>query len=173
MLCDKLYLERISSNSYLPHLQKLAQQRWQSKLDELTFNQIIKHTELHTFYVNMLCNLLWAEDKLPDVDDVNAAWEACFNLEKRRLVAELEKLTKNQQDVLKSLALNPLPVPTSQKFLSLVGKSYSSVRLVLKSLVEKDMIYTITQEDLRLPTIKIGHIRVLDPLLAYALRKYS
>lgn len=173
MLCDKLYLERIAATDYLPHLQKLAKKRWGRELSEQTFMQIIKQTELHTFYINMLCHQLWLEDKLPNVDDVNSAWEACFNLEKRRLVAELEKLTKNQQDVLKSLALNPIAEPTGQKFLNIVGKGYSSVRLIIKSLLEKDMIYIITKEDIHLPLFKNGQIRILDPLLAYAVRKYS
>lgn len=173
MLCDKLYLERISSDDYCLHLQKLAKKRWNAVLLEQSFSQIIKHTEAHTFYVNMLCNQLWMQDNLPNIDDVNVAWEKCFELEKRRLIAELEKLTSNQQDLLKSLALNPITEPTGQKFLKIVGKGYSSVRLIIKSLLEKDMIYIVSKEDPGLPMIKIGQIRILDPLLAYAVRKYS
>ena len=172
MLCDKLYLERINSADYNIHLNDLAVKKWGIPLTNLTFNQIIKHTESHAFYINMLCNQLWQLDKLPNIDDVNTSWEYCFDLERRRIVAELEKLTKNQQDLLKALALTPVIEPTNQQFLNAINKASSSVKLGIKSLLEKDMLYIVNQEDPGLSMLKIGQIRVLDPLLAYAVRKY-
>lgn len=173
MLCDKLYLERISSDDYQMHLEKLAIRKWGIPLSPLTFNRIIKLTESHTFYVNMLCNQLWSLNKIPDVDEIDIAWECCANLEQRRVVAELEKLTKNQQDLLKVLALTPTTEPSSQQFLNRVGKAYSSVRLGIKSLLEKDMLYIVNKVDPALPMLQIGQIRILDPLMAYVVRKYS
>lgn len=173
MLCDKLYLERISSSDYLLHLNELAIEKWNQELPTVVFNQIAKYTELHAFYINMLCNQLWLIDTLPTISDVNMMWDHCFNLEQRRMVAELEALTTNQQDLLKKLALNPTMEPTSQQFLNIVGKAYSSIRLGIKSLLEKDMIYVVNKEDQGLPMLKKQQIRVLDPLLAYLLRKYS
>ena len=107
------------------------------------------------------------------MDDVTAAWLACYETEERRLIAELEKLTPNQQDILKAMALNPIRKPTSQVFLNLMGIPLSSVRLGIKSLLEKDMIHVVKKEDRNIPGIKKGQYRVLDPLLAFALRKYS
>ncbi|MCC2625089.1 MAG: hypothetical protein K0R14_962 [Burkholderiales bacterium] len=173
MLCDKIYLERISSIDYCHHLNAMALKKWVAKLPDQTFNQIVKYTELHAFYMNMLCNQLWLLDKLPNAHDVDLAWECCFDLEQRRMVAELEKLTKNQQDLLKALALNPTMESNNQQFLTTVGKAASSVRLGIKALLEKDMIYIVNQEDSGLPMVKLKQIRVLDPLLAYLLRKYS
>lgn len=173
MLCDKLILERISSIEYHSHLQKLAQERWGQEISQHAFSQIMKHTETHTFYVNMLCHQLWQLNNLPDIEEVNQAWDQCFELEKRRLVAELEKLTKNQQDLLKALALNPIKEPSGQEFVKYVGKAYSSIRQGIKSLTEKDMVYIVNKEDTGLPMLKKGQIRVLDPLLAYAVRKFS
>ncbi|MBP9742880.1 MAG: ATP-binding protein [Burkholderiales bacterium] len=173
MLCDKLILERISSVDYHIHLQKLAQAKWGAQLSEYTFNQIMKLTEAHTFYVNMLCHQLWKLKKIPQTDEVNQAWEYCFELEKRRLVAELEKLTPNQQDLLKALALNPIKEPSGQDFIKTVGKAYSTIRQGIKSLQEKDMIYIVNNEDVGLPMIKKGQIRILDPLLGYAVRKFT
>lgn len=43
----------------------------------------------------------------------------------------------------------------------------------MKSLLEKDMVYRVKKEDINIPSLKEGQYRVLDPLLAYALRKYS
>lgn len=173
MLCDKLNLERMSSKDYWSYIQKAANIRWKQKIDKTVFDRIMMNTELHPFYVNMLCNELWLLDSPPSFDAVYTAWSCCFEKEERRLIAELEKLTNNQQDLLKALALNPVMEPTGQKFLTTVGMAYSSIRQTLKSLAEKDMIYKVQKEDVSIPGLRKGQIRVLDPLLAFALRKYK
>lgn len=173
MLCDKLNLQRISSKDYWSYVQSAALEKWKKEIPQSVFGQIMINTELHPFYVNMLCNELWTLDKLPDVDAVHTAWSNCFENERRRLVAELEKLTANQQDLLKVLSLNPVIEPTGQKFLSSVGMAYSSIRQTIKALSKQDMVYEVKEEDEAIPGLKIGQIRVLDPLLALALRKYS
>ncbi|MGD9152894.1 MAG: hypothetical protein PVG30_04455 [Gammaproteobacteria bacterium] len=173
MLCDKLDLERMSSEDYWPHIQRAAQKKWKKKITKEVFELIMAKVELHPFYVNMLCSELWLSSSPPDMNAVYDAWLHCFEKEERRLVAELEKLTNNQQNLLKALALNPIIEPTGQKFLTSVGMAYSSIRQTIKSLAEKDMIYKIKKEDIAIPNLKIGQIRVLDPLLAFALRKYG
>ena len=173
MLCDKLHLERISSKDYWSYIQTAALEKWEQELPQVVFDHIMINTELHPFYVNMLCNELWTLEMLPDVNAVYTAWSNCFENEKRRLVAELERLTVNQQDLLKVLAINPVMEPTGQKFLSLVGMAYSSIRQTIKVLSKQDMVYEVKTEDEAIPGLKIGQIRVLDPLLALALRKYN
>jgi hypothetical protein len=173
MLCDKLYLDRMSSNTYEQHIQQLALDKWGQNISTYVFTQIMKLTEMHPFYVNMLANHLWCQNLPPRDEDVAIAWEHCYVNEKRRLIAEIEQLSNNQQDILKALALTPIIEPTGQKFLAVTGKAYSSIRQALKVLTEKDMIYTVTKEDIAVPGLKCGQLRVLDPLLAYALRKYS
>ena len=54
----------------------------------------------------------------------------------------------------------------------IVGMAYSSIQQTLKSLNEKDMVYKV-QEDEAIFKLKQGEIRILDPLLAFALRKYQ
>ena len=142
-------------------------------MSDIAINRILTLVERHPFYVNLLCNELWKSDNLPSMDDVMNAWMACFETEERRLVVELERLTVNQQNILKAIALNPINEPTSQAFLSSLNVPLSSVRLGIKSLVEKDMLYVIKKEDNNLPGIKKGQYRVLDPLLSFMLRKYS
>jgi DNA-binding IclR family transcriptional regulator len=79
-------------------------------------------------------------------------------------VAELEKLSINQQNILKALAVMPTDAITGQKFLNQTQLPVSSVRLGMNSLLEKDMVYQI----------KItGQYRVLDPLLSFSLKKYD
>jgi len=173
MLCDKLNLQRMSSKDYLPHIQKAAVEKWKHEIPRQTFEHIMSCAELHPFYVNMLCNELWSLDTLPCFDNVIDAWYRCFETEERRLVSELEKLTTNQQDLLKSIAINPVIEPTGQKFLATTGMAYSSIRQTIKSLTEKDILYRVQDEDEAVSNLKRGQIRVLDPLLAFALRKYQ
>lgn len=173
MLCDKLNLQRISSKDYWAHLQKAATKKWGIKLSPLAFEKIMQYTELHPLYVNMLCNELWSAPNAPEINDILNAWDMCFEKEERRIISELEKLTTNQQQLLKALALKPAIEPTGQKFLTAAKLPYSSLRQTLIALNDKDMIYKVTEEDPAIPGLKQGQIRVLDPLLAYALRKYQ
>ena len=55
----------------------------------------------------------------------------------------------------------------------MVDNASSSIRQSIKSLNEKDMIFVVKKEDEAIPNLKIGQVRVLDPLLAFALRKYN
>lgn len=173
MLCDKIMLDRIASTDYHPHIQKAAQHRWHTALDDSVINKIFTITEMHPFYINMLCHTLWEHGKPPSISDVEAAWFTCYDTEERRLVAELEKLTSNQQDVLRALVLNSVTEPTSQTFLQQIALPLSSTRQAIKALIEKDIVYVVKKIDPHVPGIKKGHYRVLDPLLAFALRRYS
>jgi AAA+ ATPase superfamily predicted ATPase len=173
MLCDKILLDRMSSEDYIPYIQEAAQGKWKKNIADAALHRILILSELHPFYVNLLCNEGWKEKKIPLIEEVTKAWMACYETEERRLISELEKLTANQQDILKSLAQNPVNEPNSQRFLSEAGLSLSSVRAGIKSLLEKDMIYCVKKEDTHVPSLQKGQYRVLDPLLAYALRKYS
>ncbi len=173
MLCDKMLLDRMSAIDYQPYIQKAALSKWRTKLDNLTLDRILLLTELHPFYVNLLCNELWKSDNKPTIENVVNAWNNCYETEKRRLVAEIEALTTNQQKLLQALAVNPTTEPTSNQFLQLVGLSTSSVKTGLKSLIDKDMVYQIKKVDLMLSGVMENQYRVLDPLVGFALRKYN
>lgn len=172
-LCDKMIIDRISSDHYIPYLQKTAKKRWGNSIAEEIILRILTITELHPFYINMLCNELWKNEKSPTISCVSTAWQTCYEQEERWTVSEIEKLTNNQQELLKSLALQPTSEPTGQQFVALSGLSTASVRTGLNALVEKDMAYQIKKGDPLLPFLKSGEYRVLDPLIAYALRKYA
>lgn len=49
----------------------------------------------------------------------------------------------------------------------------SSINQTIKSLIDKDMAYKVKKLDEAVPQALLQQIRVLDPLLAYALRKYA
>lgn len=173
MLCDKLHLQRMASADYLPHIQKAAKSKWKKSISLEAFYTIMALSELHPFYVNMLCHELWLADKPPTPHQVQKAWHACYEKEHRRLVAEIEKLSSKQQILLQTLAIFPTKEPTGQQFILRTGCAVSSIRQSLKVLLEKDMLYVAESEDKHVPHIRLGHIHVLDPLLAYALRLYA
>jgi AAA+ ATPase superfamily predicted ATPase len=173
MLCDRLHLERMSSSDYHPHLQRLAHKKWKESLSPLVFEKIMSLTELHPYYVNLLCNEVWKNKRLPQIDDIYTSWQTCYELQEDRLISDLEKLTAKQQDVLKALALQPAIAPTGQQFVALTRMPISSVSQTLKSLLDKDMIYKVKKIDPLVPSLAVGQIRVLDPLLAYALKKFA
>lgn len=112
------------------------------------------------------------KDRAPRLNEVALAWKNCYEAEERRLISELEKLTPNQQDILKALTIMPTQEITSQKFLLQAGIPASSLQLGAKTLLEKDIIYQVKTVDPLLPHIRLNQYRVLDPLLGFALKKY-
>lgn len=174
MLCDRLSLDRMSSQSYSPHLHMLAKKRWGKSISTDILDKIYILTELHPYYVNLLCHELWRASQLPThIDTVLDAWEMCYKTHEDRLIAELEKLTPKQQDILKALAIQPVITPTGLNFSSRAKASSSTINQTIHSLAHKDMVFRVKQLDDALPQIKLNQWRVLDPLLAYALKKYA
>lgn len=173
MLCDMLYLERILSKDYWPHLQKLFKKQWGSAMPPILFDAIVSLTELHPYYVNLLCHEVWKSKKLPTRDAIFTAWQTCYEAHEDRLITELDKLTAKQQDILKALAVYPALEPTGQSFIRASRMPASSVAQTMKVLLDKDMVYKVNRLDERLPQCHMGQLRVLDPLLAHALRKYA
>lgn len=173
MLCDKLKLDRISSNDYISFLQEKSQARWGENIDQKTLQQIFTLTELHSFYLNMLCHQLWLNNEKPIVESVKNTWDLCLDIESRRLNAEIEAVSVNQQKILKHLAKNPTKEPTGREALAAVKLSSSSMLQGIKALSDKDIIYKVKQIDEKLTFINKEQYRVLDPLLAYSLRSHD
>jgi len=161
MMCEKMFLERISIKDYVPYIQEAAKIKWSKELGASEVERIIELSEAHPFYVNYLCSKLWQKGKLPtNKKDVDAGWKECLISEERRLIEELDKLTLNQRFLLKEIARTPnLKEPTASKFLSQIKMSSGTVIPALKSLKKKDMVY-VDQN---------GITRVLDPLVKYLL----
>jgi AAA+ ATPase superfamily predicted ATPase len=170
MLCDKLYLERIHSKDYRPHLNKFAKERWKKELPENVFKRIMALAELHPFYVNLLCNKLW-KGCFPNEQAVEEAWQLCIDEETRRVRAELEKLSRNQQSVLKALAKISTKELTGKDFVLRSGVAPSSLFQTVKVLFEKGMIFKVEITDDCAPLMKKDFVRVLDPLIASYLRQ--
>ena len=171
LLCDTIKLNRIYSADYKIHINALAVEKWGEPLEDMTFNAIMKCSEAHAFYVNMLCNRLWKKKTLPKANLVYETWDNCLDGESNRIVAEISALTKVQQDVLKSLALETVNEPFGHKFSSIVGRPVTSIRQSIQALLEKDFIFIVEQEDIEVVAHKHGFYTLVDPLIKHMLCK--
>ncbi len=167
MMCSNIVLNRIAVREYRHHLNQLAIHRWNTELEDSCLMQIMRYTEAHAYYVNLLCDTLWEFELLPNTEDVDKAWQICVKHEKGRIVDELNNLTHAQKDILKSIALYPTDKPTSIKFTKLINRPLSTISQSVKSLLEKDMIYKIEEVDPELEWKSEGYYWVLDPMVRY------
>lgn len=62
MMCEKIFLERISAEDYVSYIQDVAKIRWKKELHTAEIARIITLSETHPFYVNYLCSKLWQQD---------------------------------------------------------------------------------------------------------------
>lgn len=161
MMCEKIFLGRMTAKDYIPYIQEAAKIHWSCELNLAEIERIIDLTEAHPFYVNFLCSKLWQKDSPPiNNHDIDAGWQECLISEERRLAEGLDKLTITQRSVLKEVARTPnLKSPTAASFLTKIKMSSGTVSPILKALEKKDMIY-LDQN---------GTTRVLDPLMKYLL----
>jgi AAA+ ATPase superfamily predicted ATPase len=173
LLCDKMNLDRMTSQHYEPYVQEAVISKWGRKLEPEAFKKMMLLTELHPFYVNMLGNELLQSEIFPGDTEVLASWVRCVSNEKRRVVSQLDALTLNQLKVLKTLSFNPIMEPYAHDFLVSVGLSVSSVKASLKALLEKDLVFQVTFEDELVSSFKRHQYRVLDPLLSFSLRYWE
>jgi hypothetical protein len=166
-MCTNLVLERIKVKEYKEHLNNLAVRRWGDKLDPNCIALIMRYTEAHAYYVNLLCSALWELDHIPSIDEVNSIWLSCVSHEKSRIVDELNNLTHSQKDILKGIALYPTDKPTGIEFTKMLKRPVSTINQSIKSLVEKDMICKLENEDPELAYMQRGVYWILDPMIRF------
>lgn len=159
-LCDRVVIERISEEHYLPFIQQKAHDRWKKYLDPTIINTILELTEKHPYYVNTLCHRLWLLDKPPSKKEeklIHSVWHQYALEEKSTVMNELELLSTNQAKLLMAMAKYSIGTsPMSKEFLSLTGFSSSSTAQSAKILLQKDYLY---RQD--------NKLFILDPLIKY------
>lgn len=121
---------------------KLESAKW--KVDEDAIDELLDWTDVHTYYVQLLCNRIYhsGHKKL-----ISLAWK----VEAMRILEEIEHtyfnirnlLTKAQWDVLTAIAKEEKVFsPTSGEFLKIYNlKSSSAVLRALDALIEKELVY--------------------------------
>jgi len=163
-LCDRLVLDRISEDDYIPFIQKKAKLKWKKQLPNAAVEHILYLTERHSYYVNLLCHRVWIQEKLPTkaADDIiaiiNAIWDYYAMEEKTNVLNEIALLGGNQAKLLIALAKYAhYAPPTSKAFIAVTNFSLSSVALAVKGLEQKDYLFIDEARKYQL----------VDPLIKY------
>jgi AAA+ ATPase superfamily predicted ATPase len=157
-LCDRINIERITQEDYIPYLQEAAKEKWHAHLNDQILDAIFAITECHAYYMNVLCSEIWQLTTAPTIEDITDAWENYIYLERERIVKDIVELSPNQRSIMNALARFPTNEPTGKEFLTRTRLSSASANLALKTLVEKDYIYYN----------KRGEVHIVDP----AIKKY-
>ena len=140
-ICRKLYLERISAEHYEKHLNKSAKLAWGAPLEEKVFKQIMWLSERHPYYVNYLCDVIWASSKkMPSLADVTNSWAQVVEEEYSDANAEITHLSMGQRKVLKYVANNTGENLMAASSTSAMGMALSSTSSAITGLIEKDII---------------------------------
>jgi len=157
-LCDRIILNRISRDDYIPFIQEKAKKRWRNKLFSDVVESILNFTERHSYYVNVLCHRLWLLKKIPKESDVSIIWHQYAMEEKTNVLNEIELLGGNQTKMLIALAKYGEDVsPMSKEFISITKFSLSSASLAVKELEKKDYLFVDDGQQYQL----------IDPLIKY------
>lgn len=155
-LCDTITLSRITKNHYEPYIKKAAIEQWKQPLSEPALETIFSLTELHPYYVNKLCSLVWQQQALPDTTCIDDAWRRYVAENRSGIERELSLLSLNQRKLLINLAEEEgVKEPFGRQSSDTWGMSVTSVHRAMESLLEKD--YVFVDEN--------GRYRVLDPLI--------
>lgn len=155
MLCDKIILQRIDSKAFTKHIQNAAEKKWSKKLPDDLIELILTLTELHPYYINMLCDKLWEITELPMADQIKTYWDTALFENKGKIIADLGLLNTNRIKVLTIIALlGKVSEPNSKIFLEKVKLSLSSTQHAIKFLKEHDYLCEIN-----------GDLRMTDPLM--------
>lgn len=157
-LCDRIILDRISKDDYIPFIQDKAKKQWGNMLSKEVIEQILDTTVNHPYYVNVLCHKLWLLSNLPSTRDVEDAWRQCALEEKTNILDEIDLLSTNQAKMLIAIAkYGESILPMSKEFLALTNFSLSSASQSVQVLKKRDYLYLDSG----------NKYRIVDPLIKY------
>jgi len=163
MLCDKITLGRIENTEYIHFINKAAQKKWKKHLSPDFFEKLFQLTQLHPYYINLLCGRLFSEEKnIPNADLVEKYWKTYIGEEKSKISLELSKLSLIQKKILILIAHGLATRLTSKEILQKISTTSASVIKAVQALITKDYIYE--KED--------AQYAIVDPLIESSLRYY-
>ena len=73
-LCDRLVVNKISTEHYIKFINHAAQKKWKKQFTKSTIDKILDLTNRHPFYVNALCFKIWQDTKIPSLERVEEHW---------------------------------------------------------------------------------------------------
>jgi hypothetical protein len=126
--------------------------------DEI-LERIFYHTELHPFYMNVLCQLVWDQDSMPSIETIDNSWHAFVKTQRQMISHDVMSLSANQRKILTALAKTPVKEIQSVDFVAPLKISASSAQQAAEILMQKDLIYMRDDK----------YYGVLDPAMKYYL----
>jgi uncharacterized protein len=163
-LCDRIVLERITEENYLPFIQTKSKEKWGTPISEEAVTSILSLTEKHPYYVNVLCHRLWLLPHVPTENEVESTWDKYAIEERTNIMNEIDSLSHNQSKMLIAMAKYDNDIlPMSEEFISLTRFSLSSASQSLGILEKKDYI----QHNGKNKEGKKSKYFIVDPLIKY------
>lgn len=158
-LCRKLHLNRMEASHYHKYINHVAQLTWKKPLSEEAFEKIMFLSERHPYYVNYLCDIIWAENtKSPSLKDIEHAFISMVEEERSDAQTELSNLSMGQKKVLKHIAKPESDGLYSTKAIATIGIAQSTASAAVKVLLKKDII-----------EIEGEHYKIINPIIKWLL----
>ncbi|MCX7121121.1 MAG: ATP-binding protein [Gammaproteobacteria bacterium] len=139
-LCELIHIERMEKTVYVDHLRFLSKIKWKKIISDDVLERIFFYTELHPFYMNVLCQLLWDKNNIIVVEDVESAWHTYVKTQRQIISHDVMGLSANQRKILAALAKSPVKEMQSIDFVGPLKISTSSAQLSVEVLLKKDLI---------------------------------
>ncbi len=161
-LCDTITLNRINASDYKPYIINAALESWNKTLPDSILDTLFNLTELHPYYVNKLCSLVWQNQEIPKEQDIETAWNNYALENKSGIERELSLLKLNQKKILVYLSNEEgVKEPFSKKYANEWNMSTSSIHRAMELLLEKDYVFVDSH----------GNYKILDPLIKSILQR--
>ena len=152
-LCTLINLKRISQKDHISFIQYHAKTKWKKHFSEEAIETLIKITECHSYYINLICSYLWDKNQLPTKKIILSLWNEYILSQQSVISYDISFLSNNQKTLLKQVAKQPTNQPFSHEYLMKTQLTIASQKEALKKLMLKDFVY---KDDFDLT-------RVLDP----------
>jgi hypothetical protein len=158
-LCERLTLPPIPAGEMGPFVQTHSRRRWKTELESGTLEAVLRLTDCHPYYLNLLCRRLWRGDQPPGPKHAEDAWDQYVEEQQHTFASIALSLTPPQRGLLKSLAEHPTAHPLGKAFQRRIRLGTSATQKALQTLTRKDLIHRDANKV----------VRVLDPALGYYL----
>ena len=158
-LCQIVTLDRMKKNAYRKHLQRLAGIKWGKVLPDGVLARIFTHTELHPYYMNVLCQVIWERDDIVSSEEIDNLWYNYVKSQRYIISHDVMTLSVNQRRIITALAKSPVMEIQSAKFTTPLKISASSAQQSVEKLIRSSLVYKDAD----------GFFHVLDPAMKYYL----
>ena len=163
MLCEKMTLGRISAQDYQVFIDKIANKHWGGALSETFYQLLFTLTELHPYYVNLLCGRLYSDIKLAATpQNLANIWNNYLIEEKTKTAVELGKLSFIQKKVMILIAQGQQDNLTSKVIINKLVTTSAAMVKAINVLINKDYIFDLGQ----------GNYRITDPIISASIRQF-